>query len=167
MFALPETTSAADEATEEVRLQEGWRVEMAKVALPKRGTFEATYPNKEWKEVKSTTRPPYPYLPRRGPKPLTVGGGNDVSVQAPTGLISSATGSFDSVTGVTSESGQINATGPAVANAYSLQLNTNPFTTTGCSGSPEHGVPRLAAVRVRKNDGTTGTVFIQYWLLQI
>lgn len=108
---------------------------MAKVPLPKKGTFEATYPSKEWRAVPSVKAPPYPMVPRSGPRAFVVGNGNDVSAQAPTGLISSATGSFDSVAGVTSESGQINNTGPAVANAYSLQLNTNFFPST-VPGSP-------------------------------
>src|SRR5262249_13680947 len=117
----PETKAA-----EEARLRETWRISMARVPLPKKGCFEASYPHKEWREVRPVKAPPYPMLPRRGPRAFVVGNGNDISAQAPTGLITTAIGSFDSVTGVTSESGQINNTGPAVANAYSLQLNTNP-----------------------------------------
>jgi hypothetical protein len=44
---------------------------------------------------------------KEGPQPLTIGNGNSVSAQVSTGSISSATGSFDSVTGVMSESGPI------------------------------------------------------------
>src|SRR5262249_17968431 len=89
----------------------------------------------------------------------------DLSAQAPTGLISSATGIFDSVTGVTSESGQVGGTGSAVANAYSLQLNTNFFPSTfpgaaaGCQGWEQF---------VFSNDGGTSTnnlAFIQYLLI--
>ena len=138
---------------------------MARVPLPKKGCFEATYPNLQWREVPPVKAPPHPMLPRRGPRPLIVGNGNDISAQAPTGHISTALGSFDSVTGVTSESGQINATGPAVANAYSLQLNTNTFTSTGCSGSPNPGCQGWEQF-VFVNDGTSGFVFIQYWLIK-
>jgi hypothetical protein len=157
----PETKAA-----EEARLRETWRISMARVPLPKKGCFEASYPNKEWREVRSVKAPPYPMLPKRGPRAFVVGNGNDISAQAPTGLITTAIGSFDSVTGVTSESGQINATGPAVANAYSLQLNTNPFaSTTACSGSPNAGCQGWQQF-VYANDGTQGFVFIQYWILQ-
>jgi hypothetical protein len=147
--------------TEKARL-ETWRVSMARIPLPKKGAFEASYPNKVWREVPSATAPPYPYVPRGGPRPFIVGNGNDVSAQTPTGLISSATGSFVSVAGVTSESGQNNATGPQVANAYSLQLNTDFFAGTvagspaGCQGWEQF---------VFANDGTRGWAFIQYWLI--
>jgi hypothetical protein len=53
----------------------------------------------------------------------------DVSVKGPGQFISQAVGSFDSVTGVTSESGA------GKANAYSLQLNTNQFYTPLCNGA--------------------------------
>ncbi len=160
----PPATTATPEpkSAEQTRLLEAWRSSMAKVPLPKKGTFEATYPSKEWRAVPSVKAPPYPMVPRSGPRAFVVGNGNDVSAQAPTGLISSATGSFDNVAGVTSESGQINNTGPAVANAYSLQLNTNFFPSTvpgsppGCQGWEQF---------VFANDGTQGVVFIQYWLI--
>jgi hypothetical protein len=156
---IPRTNS-----TEQARLLEAWRISMAQIPLPKKGCFEASYPSKEWREVPSTKAPPYPMVPRRGPKPLIIGNGNYVSAEAPSGLISSATGSFSSVTGVTSESGQINATGPMVANAYSIQLNTNFFPST-VAGSPTgcRGWEQF----VFANYGTSGSgfAFIQYWLL--
>jgi hypothetical protein len=168
----PETTTTAgtkaSKTAQPAKLRHDWHMSMVKVPLPKKkGTFEATYPKKVWKEVKYTIVPrPHPMLPRHiGPRPLTVGNGNNLCAQAPTGLISSATGSFDSVTGVTSESGQVNGTGPAVANAYSLQLNTNRFPSTvagspaGCQGWEQF---------VFQNDGGTSTnnlVYIQYWLI--
>jgi hypothetical protein len=168
--AMPEATTTAGmqaaKDADEAKLRSLWHETMLKQPLPKNGTYEATYPNKEWKEVKYTITPPrYPMRPRHGQRPLTVGNGNDCSAQAPSGLISSATGSFDSVTGVTSESGQVNATGPAVANAYTLQLNTNFFPSTiagspaGCQGWEQF---------VFENDGGTSTnsvAYIQYWLI--
>src|ERR1017187_7113829 len=138
---------------------------MAQIPLPKKGCFEASYPSKEWREVPSAKVPEHPAVPRRGRRPDTVGNGNAVSAQAPSGLISSATGSFDSVTDVTSESGPIgNATNPVVANAYTLQLNMNFFPSTvggpaGCQGWEQF---------VFENDGgttTTSYMYIQYWLI--
>ena len=147
--------------------REEWEQAMQQTPLPKKGCFEAYYPNKEWREVPCTTAPPYPQLPRRGRSVLIVGNGNNASPQAPTGLISTAIGSFDSVTGVTSESGQINATGPMVADAYTLQLNTNFFTNAGtaCPGSPNPACQGWEQF-VFANNGTSGSVFIQYWMLQ-
>jgi len=138
---------------------------MAQVPLPKQGCFQAPYPSKEWQEVACTTTPNYPMPPRRGPRPLVVGSGNDISAQAPTGFISTAIGSFDTVTNVTSESSPIGNTGPPVANAYTLQVNTNFFTTTACAGSPNPGC-RGWEQFVFENTNTVARAFIQYWLIQ-
>jgi hypothetical protein len=161
-----DSTIPGTKSTEQARLLKAWRISMMQTPLPKKkGCFEASYPSKEWREVPSTKAPPYPMLPRHGPRPLIVGNGNNVSAQAPAGLISSATGSFGPVTGVTSESGQINNTGPMVPNAYTLQLNTNFFTSTfagspaGCQGWEQF---------VFLNNGRVGFgfVYIQYWLIR-
>jgi hypothetical protein len=137
---------------------------MAQVPLPKKGCFQSSYPSKEWQEVTCVIPPPYPLLPKSGPVPLIVGSGDDILAQAPGGVISTAIGSFDSATGVTSEMGQINATGPQVTNAYTLQLNTNFFTSTACAGSPNAGCQGWEQF-VFENNGTSGFAFIQYWLI--
>lgn len=154
------------ERAEQARLLKAWRISMMQIPLPKKGCFEASYPSKEWREIPSRKASPAPMLPRRGPRPLItdqiIGNGKDVSAQACAGLISSATGSFDSVNGVTSESGN------GVIDAYTLQLNTNPFplppglfpgAAAGCRGWEQF---------VFYNNGTPGNtaqVYIQYWLL--
>jgi von Willebrand factor type D domain len=96
---------------------------------------------------------------------LTVGNNSDVSPQVPSGFISTAIGSFDSVTGVTSENGPIGNSGPPVANAYTLQLNTNFFPSTACAGSPN---PNCLGWQqfVFENNGSGGRAYIQYWLIQ-
>src|SRR5271167_4651274 len=119
--AVPEPKAIPAPPTEalsadEMKARRDWHESMKQVPPPKKGCFQASYPDKQWKEVQCTTPPPYPGMPRHGARPGTVGNGNDVSAQAPSGLISSATGSF-TVTGVTSESSPINNTGSAVANA--------------------------------------------------
>ena len=138
---------------------------MAQTPLPKKGSFKASYPSKEWREVPSTTASPYPMVPRRRPRPLVVGNSDDVAAQAPSGHISSATGSFESVTGVTSESGPIANTGPSVQDAYTFQINTDFFPSTG-AGSPAgcQGWEQF----LFENDGASGTfhdVHMQYWLI--
>jgi hypothetical protein len=80
--------------------------------MPKKGCFQASYPSREWREVPCTTTPNYPMPPRRGTRPLVVGNNNDIAAQPPTAFISTGIGSFQSVTGVTSESGPIGNTGP-------------------------------------------------------
>ena len=103
--------------------------------------------------------------PRR--RPDVVGNGNDISTQAPKGLfISTATGSFDSVTGLTSVSSPIGNSGKPVTDAYTLQLNTNTFSSTACA---KYGSPNPACQGWEQfvffNDGTSGSLYIQYWLL--
>jgi hypothetical protein len=103
--------------------------------------------------------------PKRGARPLVVGNGTDVSAQAPTGFISSGIGTFDSVTNVTSESSPIGNTGPPVNNAYTLQLNTNFFASTACSGSSGTACQGWEQF-IFANDGSSAFTFIQYWLLR-
>jgi hypothetical protein len=170
LFALPKAmTAQGEKAAEEDKLRQAWHDEMVKTPHPKKtGTFEATYPKKEWREVPPSKIVPerHPMMPRRpGPRPLNVGNGNNICAQAPTGHISSSTGFFENVTGVTSLTGQVGGTGPAVANAYSIQLNTNFFPST-VAGSPAgcRGWEQF----VFQNDGGTSAnsfVYIQYWLL--
>jgi len=121
---------------EERQKREEWQKSMSQVPLPKKGCFRAVYPSIEWQETPCTTGPAYPMPPRRGPRPLTVGNSSDVSPQVPSGFISTAIGSFDSVTGVTSESGPIANTGPSFPDTYTLQINTEQFKSTACAGSP-------------------------------
>jgi hypothetical protein len=150
---------------EEQQKREEWQRSLSQVPLPKGGCFTAAYPSMQWQEAPCTTTPPYPQPPRRGPRPLIVGNDNDVSAQVPMGFISTGIGSFDSVTGVTSESGPIGNTGPSVANAYTLQLNTNFFPSRACAGSPNPDCLGWQQF-VFENFGSGGRAYIQYWLIQ-
>ena len=151
-------------SAEEVRLRTDWRIAMAQVPLPKKGCFQAAYPSKEWGEVLCTSTPNYPMPPRLGPRPLIVGNGDDIMAEAPSGFISTAIGSFDSLTNVTSESGPV-CSGASVANAYTLQLNTEFFTSTACSGAAVPADCQGWEQFVYENYGTAGRAYIQYWLL--
>jgi len=141
-------------ASTKPKVWEEWRRSMARTPKPKKGCYEAAYPNTEWQEVQCTTAPQRPYLPARGSRPYTVGNVTDLSAHV-LGSISLAEGSFERVTDVTSESGG------GVANAFSLQLNTNFFTTSSCNNIPgcEGWEQFLFA------NSTTASAFIQYWLL--
>src|SRR5437763_9878728 len=71
---------------------------IVRVPLPKGGCFAAQYPNRTWQEVPCVTPPNQPYPHASGTaRPRTVGAGTDYFAQVTSGLISSATGSFDSV----------------------------------------------------------------------
>jgi len=145
--------------------QRDWQNETAHAPRPGKGCFTAEYPKVQWQATPCTAAPNMTQPPRRGPRPLVVGNGDDVAAQVPSGFISTAIGSFDSVVNVTSESGPIGNSGPSIANAYTLQLNTNFFASTACAGSPNPGCQGWQQF-VYANDGSSGAAFIQYWLIQ-
>ncbi|HEY2361438.1 MAG TPA: hypothetical protein VGK36_10005 [Candidatus Angelobacter sp.] len=159
-------TAAEEQVTpEEAKKRKDWALSMHKKTAPKKGCFTATYPDTEWKEVPCKAAPKIPMVPRRGVRPFVVGNANDVSAEAPTGFITQVIGHFENITNVTSETGLIGNSGTPVNNAYSLQINANFFTSTACSGSPNPSC-RGWEQFVYFNDGSSGSVFIQYWLIQ-
>ena len=90
-----------------------------------------------------------------------MGNGNDVSAQV-SGHISEAVGSFDSVAGVTSESGTGTFGGP---NAFTLQLNSNFFASPACSGAANPSNCLGWQQFVYANVSCPHCAFIQYWLI--
>lgn len=158
--APPEGQPSAQEAAE-ARARAEWSSAMAKVPTPRQGCFTAAFPAREWREVPCGTAPDKPYPPAMGHRPQIVGGSNDFAAEV-AGTLTSAEGSFDSVSGVTSESGNVGGNPPAVANTYSLQLNTKPFTTSVCGPSPNPGCLGWQQFIF----SNSGSAFIQYWLLK-
>jgi hypothetical protein len=165
--AAPTPTPATEELSpEESSLREDWRKSMLQIPLPNKGCFQSSYPSKEWQEAPCAPAPSYPQRPHHGSLPDVVGNGNNVVAVAPSGFISTTTGSFDSVSGVTSESGLINNTGSPVANAYTLQLNTNFFPSKSCTGTLNPAACRGWEQFIFENRGSAvSQVYIQYWLL--
>ena len=146
--------------------QKAWQLQLAQVPQPADGCFTAAYPRLKWQATGCASAPNFPMPPRRGARPLVVGNGDDVSAQVPGGsFISTGIGSFENVTNVTSETGLIGNSGAPVADAYTLQMNTNFFTSTACAGSPNPGCQGWEQF-VYLNDGANGAAFIQYWLLR-
>ena len=153
-------------SAEENRKRKDWNDGMLHKTAPRNGCFKADYPSTEWKEIPCGRGKEFPAIPRRGIRPAVVGNNNDISGKAPSGTISRTIGSFDTVN-VTSETGPVNNTGPSVADAYSLQINTD-FMDGVCSGSPNPNCQGWEQF-VLTNDGTTGSLgklFIQYWLIK-
>jgi hypothetical protein len=110
---------------------EAWREIMSRIPLPKTGCFTSSYPRTEWQQVPCAPAPPLkPFAPAAGPTPATVGNTNDFSATVSSGSISKAVGSFDNVSNVTSEDDSQFGQG-----AWSLQLNTNYFSTPACKGA--------------------------------
>jgi hypothetical protein len=163
LYAQTPQSSQQPVGPDQVRAEASWRESMRQVAIPnnKRACFAASYPQTTWSEVACATPPNQPYPFRRGfSDPNVVGNGTDYSAEVPN-LINGATGSFSGVTGVTSESGNVNGNPPPVANTFSLQLNSKPFPTTLCNGSPNQFCQGWQQF-VYSN---SGVAFIQYWLL--
>jgi hypothetical protein len=129
---------------------------MSAKELPGKGCFTATYPSTVWQQTECGVAPNHPYRNTNGKVPETVGNGYDYAAQVTSGVISSAVGSFKSVTGLTSESDQ------ATDNRFSLQLNTATFETSVCQ-SAVNPDSCLGWQQFIFSNG--GVAFIQYWLL--
>jgi hypothetical protein len=153
--------------------EEHWRRSMAKSRPPSKGCLTASYPDTEWHHAQCIEAPRRP--PARPPSLalLAVGDTNgDYSAQVPSGrTISQSEGAFLSVSGLTSESDS------GVANEFSLQLNSNRFSTPACQGSTTgetNGVSNCQGwaqftytnpFQALSGPAPYGGVFIQYWLI--
>jgi hypothetical protein len=153
-----------------VRTRAQWQAAIAQVAAPGAGCYHASYPVLQWHAVKCVAAPKWPVIPApaSGSAPrsaaATVGNGVDYSAKV-TGLISKATGSFHHVSTNITEKGKVDNSGSNVANAFSLQLNTQFFSgSPACSGS---GTPSkcLAWQQFIYAVSPGGVVFMQYWLI--
>jgi len=136
-----------------------WRRAMAKTPVPKEGCFKAAPGASAWEEVAcGKAAPPMPYAPAMlsGPRAAsaeTVGNGTDYAAQT-SGTISWSEGSFPYVSGLTS------AVDGSTDN-FSLQLNTNTFTSPACGGAKNPA----SCVGWQQFIYAPGAVFQQYWLI--
>jgi hypothetical protein len=151
----PTTTTPQPNAATAPTPHNAWKSEILRSPAPKQGCFKTTEPSTEWQEVPCGTAPEKPYPPSSGTRPDTVGNGSDFSAQV-TGTITSAVGSFDSVTGVVNESDG------TTANTFSLQLNTNTFSSPACNTAK---TPASCAGWEQFVYSNAGVIFTQYWLL--
>ncbi|MGH8215951.1 MAG: hypothetical protein ACREPZ_09700, partial [Rhodanobacteraceae bacterium] len=157
---------SAQLSPDEKKKRKDWKDSMLRKPGPSNGCFNAAYPSKEWKEVPCVKAPNIPALPRHGPPPAVVGNNNDISAGATSGHITQAIGHFENVTNVTSESGPIANSGPAVTDAYTLQINTDFFTdAAACAGSPNPGCKAWEQWIFWNNGGSAGSAAMQYWLI--
>ena len=165
---VPSPTPANAQQSEDSKLREQWQEDIRKVPLPKKGCFHASYPDKEWKEVPCGPPSKYPNQPAHGTRPNVVGNGNDVSAQV-AGPITSAVGSFDSVSAGATVSGPWGGN-PNSPDAFTLQLNSqffsnatyfpgqvcNQFTLSKCAWQQ---------FIYSRNQCGGPCVFMEYWLL--
>jgi hypothetical protein len=163
------SASAATQGT--IRTKAQWQAAIAQVPQPGTGCYRASYPVLRWHATKCAVAPKFPLAPAlpagsaRHAGPMTVGNGVDYSAQV-TGLISKATGTFKDVSKNITEKGKVDNAGSKVANAYSLQLNTQFFSgSPACSGSSDPSNCQAWQQFVYAYLSGTGYVFMQYWLI--
>ncbi len=179
--AVAQTPPRKDERVtpEEAKKRKDWNDQMLKKPAPKTGCFRADYPNTDWKEVNCVAAPNHPATPANGPRPAVIGNRNDISAQTPSGNISQAIGTFENLSNVTSEQGPIgDPAGTPIPDAYTLQMNTNPFVSTACTGSPNTACAGPLNFTTgccgwqqfvfwnSGSPGTTASLFIQDWIMR-
>lgn len=164
-FARAQQTQSVPQDDAAARV--AWHKSMKQTPLPKHGCFTVSYPNTAWQESSCTTAPNIPFVPKSGPLPQTVGGGNDFAAEATSGLISSAEGSFPNAGGMTGESGYVKNQPPAYSNSFSLQLNSEYFYNTPlcASAATPSQCQGWQQFLFTEGNGGIGYVYIQYWLL--
>jgi hypothetical protein len=156
--------------------RQAWRENMAQIATPTEGCFHAQYPSILWQQVACKQLTPRAHtLPAKVKQSHliaeTAGNGNDYVLQAPgSNHISQTTGSFPTVTGVTSEQsvgvpayGDGGILGP---NEYSLQINSQ-FTSTSSACAGHSGCTVWQQFVYAPDYETDGeaAAFMQYWLI--
>lgn len=184
VVALGSSAGAATGRSPGAKGVEQWQSAMGKLPVPGKGCFSGHYPQVKWLPSPCGKRVNEPFLPTRravtppylrtapaqrpvvsagGPAPQIVGNGTDYSAEV-SGLISSVTGSFDSVVVPASplETGLDWVTHVTASNIYSLQISTKPFATTSCTGS---GDPSCLGWEQFIYSASPNQALIQYWLL--
>jgi hypothetical protein len=136
-----------------------WREKMRKSIPDRKGCFRVQHPDLTWKEIPCASNQHAP-LKRAGPPLENVGGSFDVIARLTSENISSVSGIFLNVSGLTSmqDSGTNNS-------AFSLQINSNHLSSVAlCNGRPAtcRGWQQFVFV----SDGAaTNSIFMQYWIV--
>ncbi len=153
-----------------------WQQAIGALPLSSEGCFTATFPAVQWQDAPCQAAPVVPFAPAPGEAPSTIGNGIDYSAVS-SGLLSSVTGSFPSVSAGVTEKGAVPVAGtPTKPNTYSLQLNTSFFvpsksagsSTSVCSGSstPKSCLAWQQFVLSTSPDSAARPLlFMQYWLI--
>jgi len=161
--------------------QEIWRETIRQIAPPDEGCFHASFPSTHWEQVACSEGVPlfhpspvtaiHKFAMHLAGEEETAGNGTDYVAET-SGLTTSATGSFPTVTGVTSETGvgvaEYGDGGILGANDYSLQLNTEIDTDSPSGCTQYHNVAcgtwQQFVYASNYVSGSDGDIFMQYWL---
>ena len=136
-----------------VRAQKRWRQIVLQKTQLRPGCYEASYPDPAWHAVKCVKAPTAPQANPAKFRPRVVGNNSGDYAAVVAGMVSSMTGSFDNVEGVTRLTG-----GPKSASNFALQMNTNQFNTPACKGAGCLGWTQFIY-------SNTGSVYIEYSLI--
>jgi len=153
-----------------------WGRNMMMVPLPGAGCFRASYPAAGWTRVACVAPPRVWFPPRtRGPiDPAVIGNGNDYGIDVSPLTMLGAIGSFTSVSGVKAitscpprfAKGNTCGTHGYGSNVYSIQLNSNNFSTAVCAKQIDCvGWEQFVYTNQPKDYGGGGNLIIQDWLL--
>lgn len=182
-FVLVGPTALASATTSATRVALGrWQHSIVHVRAPGRGCYHASYPALKWLATPCKVPPRWPLAPAQGagfaprwplaPAPVAgsgplgapdaVGDGTDYSAVV-AGTISQATGSFNNVSPGITETGQIDDHGQQLANEFTLQLNSQFFSSPACSDSSDPA--DCLGWQQFVYDTDSNMVFMQYWLI--
>ncbi|MEV6693430.1 cellulose binding domain-containing protein [Micromonospora sp. NPDC051196] len=170
------SSTAEQPATQENLLT--WNAQIVEAPRPSLdGCFDATYPKVVWRETACVDQPAIPMSPNRVPAARRdIGGGTGMGIvterPADAGDITRATGTFEDVKDkdlLTVNSSP--TSGPAMANSYTLQLNTNHLKVRECASSPTPALCEGWKQFIFANTPQTvpneppSRLYIDYWLL--
>ncbi len=159
LFAAGAAQAAPAWNTTAIQSHADWRAAISRAALPGEGCFTAEYPDTAWTQVACTAPPDRAFEPAQG---QAVGFGEDYAATVGNS-ISSATGSFPAISGLTSEKSA------GVSNQYSLQLNVPYFSSpAACQSSPyPPGCSAWQQFVFSQGGGKNGasSAFMVYWLI--
>jgi hypothetical protein len=174
--AAQEPRIGIDDQTQEV-----WRENIRQIAPPDEGCFHVSFPSTQWEQVACVEAVPvfhsspahaiHKFALHLAGEEETAGNGTDYVAET-SGLTTSATGSFPTVTGVTTETGvgvaEYGDGGILGANDYSLQLNTEIDTNSPAGCTQYHNVAcgtwQQFVYASDYESGSDGDIFMQYWL---
>ena len=173
------TAQQSTQAPVKSEAREAWRKSMVKTDLPGKGCFTTSYPDTAWHEIPCSTAKPFPPQPRQvgrsgGSAPIVGGTPTDDWSAGTSGLYTFAEGTFNSVTpGISEASGAPPGTSGAIANSFSLQINSNTFTnsltTPLCAGAASPSLCQGWEQFVFQNNlppsYCTACVSVWYWLV--
>lgn len=148
--------------------EQQWQQAISRLPVLTPGCYHAAYPGLEWSPVECRGAPTWPLGPAtKSPyttsaAPMKVGDGNDYLTTV-AGTISQATGTFPHVSPHIAEQGRVGGAGGLVPNTFTLQLNTEFFSTPTCAGSSDP-VNCLGWQQFVYDTGYN-VVYMQYWLL--